>query len=125
LLSFSFLVLPVLLCSRAKRGDGVNTLDSGKMVGSVFVQDYDKPALSTKANWALILVNQDQFALVLSVGGHKVWVTKVANFARLPGTVAGWEWTTSKRRLPGSRPRGVNLEKYPSPKTVNSEFGRL
>jgi len=36
-------------------------------------------------------VSLDQYALVMSVGGHRIRIAKVPNFTPLQGTILGWE----------------------------------
>lgn len=88
-------------------------LDSGKMVGFVSIQDYDKARAFYEGKLGFDFVRQDQFALVMSVGGHKVRLTKIANFTPLPGTVLGWEVDDVQATAKWLKNRGVNLEKYP------------
>jgi len=33
----------------------------------------------------------DQYALVVSVGGHRIRIAKVENFTPLEGTILGWK----------------------------------
>jgi hypothetical protein len=58
-------------------------------------------------------VSQDQFALVMSVGGHKIRMTRIPNFTPAPGTVLGWEVDDIQAAASWLKNRGVNLEKYP------------
>jgi len=88
-------------------------LDSGKMVGFVSIQDYDKARAFYEGKLGFDFVSQDQFALVMSVGGHKVRMTKIENFTPLPGTVLGWEVGDVQATATWLKNRGVNLEKYP------------
>ena len=69
-------------------------------------------------------MSEDQFPLVMSAGGRKMRVTKIPNFTPLPGTVPGWEVDDTHAPASWLKNRGVDLEKFLSPKTVNSEFGR-
>jgi hypothetical protein len=59
------------------------------------------------------LSNLDQFALVMSVGGHRIRIAKVPNFKPLQGTILGWEVENIAAIVIWLRDRGVVTEKYP------------
>jgi len=77
-------------------------LDSAKMVGFVATTDYDKARAFYEGKLGFEFVSLDQFALVVSVGGHKIRIAKIPNFTPLQGTILGWEVE--------SRPRTRNLD---------------
>jgi catechol 2,3-dioxygenase-like lactoylglutathione lyase family enzyme len=88
-------------------------LASGKLVGFVPTTDYDKARAFYENKLGLEFVSLDQFALVMSVGGHKIRIAKVPNFTPLQGTILGWEVQDIKAAAAWLRDRGVTLEKYP------------
>jgi hypothetical protein len=66
-------------------------LASGKIVGFVPTKDYDKARAFYEGNLGFEFISLDQYALVMSVGGHKIRIAKVSNFTPLQGTILGWE----------------------------------
>ena len=81
-------------------------LAQGKMVGFVPTKDYEKSR-------GFDFISLDQYALVMSVGGHKIRIAKVPNFTPLQGTILGWEVQDIQGVATWLRERGVTLEKYP------------
>ena len=55
----------------------------------------------------------DQYALVASIGGHNVRISKVPNFTPREGTSLGWEVANIEEAVDWLRARGVSLEEYP------------
>lgn len=88
-------------------------LASAKIVGFVPVRDYDQARAFYGDKLGFDFVSVDQYALVMSVGGHKIRMTKMPNFAPLQGTILGWEVDNIESTTKWLRDRGVNLEKYP------------
>lgn len=88
-------------------------LASGKLIGFVPTTDYDKARAFYENKLGLEFVSLDQFALVMSVGGHKIRIAKVPNFTPLQGTILGWEVQDIEAVAAWLRDRGVTLEKYP------------
>ena len=88
-------------------------LASGKMVGFVPTKDYDKARAFYEGNLGCEFISLDQYALVMSVGGHKIRIAKVPNFTPLQGTILGWEVDNIEAIVTWLRDRGVVLEKYP------------
>jgi catechol 2,3-dioxygenase-like lactoylglutathione lyase family enzyme len=88
-------------------------LDSGKMAGFVPTKDYDKARAFYEGKLGFNFVSLDQFALVVSVGGHKIRIAKIPNFTPLQGTILGWEVNDIQSVATWLRDRGVTLEKYP------------
>jgi hypothetical protein len=64
-------------------------LASGKIVGFVPTKDYDKARAFYEGNLGFEFISLDQYALVMSVGGHKIRIAKVPNFTPLQGTILG------------------------------------
>jgi len=88
-------------------------LASGKIVGFVPTKDYDKARAFYEGNLGFEFISLDQYALVMSVGGHKIRIAKVPNFIPLQGTILGWEVENIEAVVTWLRDRGVVLEKYP------------
>ena len=88
-------------------------LASGKMVGFVPTKDYDKARAFYEGKLEFEFVSLDQYALVMSVGGHRIRIAKVHNFTPLKGTILGWEVKNIETVVTWLRDRGVPSEKYP------------
>lgn len=88
-------------------------LDSGKMIGFVITNDYDKARAFYEGKLGFEFVSLDQFALVMRVGGHQIRISKLQNFKPRQGTVLGWEVADIKKAVTWLASRGVALEKYP------------
>jgi catechol 2,3-dioxygenase-like lactoylglutathione lyase family enzyme len=88
-------------------------LASGKMAGFVPTKDYDKARAFYEGKLGFDFVSLDQFALVVSVGGHKIRIAKIPNFTPLQGTILGWEVQDIQSVATWLRDRGITLEKYP------------
>ena len=88
-------------------------LASGKIVGFVPTKDYDKARAFYEGNLGFEFISLDQYALVMSVGGHKIRIAKVSNFIPLQGTILGWEVENIETIVTWLRDKGVVLEKYP------------
>ena len=88
-------------------------LASGKMVGFVPTKDYDKARAFYEGKLEFEFVSLDQYALVVSVGGHRIRIAKVPNFTPLQGTILGWEVKNIETVVIWLRDRGVPPEKYP------------
>lgn len=88
-------------------------LASGKLTGFIPTKDYDKARAFYVDKLGFDFVSLDQFALVLSLGGHKFRVSKVPNFTPLQGTILGWEVADIEPVVRWLAERGVATEKYP------------
>ena len=88
-------------------------LASGKLTGFIPTKDYDKARAFYVDKLAFEFVSLDQYALVLSLGGHKFRVSKVPNFTPLQGTILGWEVQNVEDVVRWLAGRGVATEKYP------------
>jgi catechol 2,3-dioxygenase-like lactoylglutathione lyase family enzyme len=88
-------------------------LASGKMVGFVPTKDYEKARAFYEGRLGFDFVSLDQYALVVSVGGHKIRIAKVPNFTPLQGTILGWEVSSIDAVVTWLREKGVVTEKYP------------
>jgi catechol 2,3-dioxygenase-like lactoylglutathione lyase family enzyme len=88
-------------------------LATAKMVGFVPTTDYDQARAFYEGKLEFDFVSLDQYALVVSVGGHHIRIAKVPNFTPLEGTILGWEVNNIRTIVTWLRERGVSLEKYP------------
>ena len=88
-------------------------LDSAKMVGFIPTTDYDKARAFYEGKLGFQFVSLDQYALVVSVGGHRIRIAKVPDFTPLQGTILGWEVADISYAAIWLRDRGVPTEKYP------------
>ena len=87
-------------------------LGSGKMVGFVPTKDYEESRGFYVDKLGFEFVSLDQFALVVSIGGHKIRIAKVPNFSPLQGTILGWEVENIEQVVQWLAERGVLTEKY-------------
>lgn len=88
-------------------------LGSGKMVGFVPTNDYEKSREFYVDKLGFEFVSLDQFALVVSIGGHRIRIAKVPNFTPLQGTILGWEVENIEQVVQWLAERGAPTEKYP------------
>jgi catechol 2,3-dioxygenase-like lactoylglutathione lyase family enzyme len=88
-------------------------LASGKMVGFIPTKDYEKARAFYEGKLGFEFVSLDQFALVLSIGGHKIRISKIPNFTPLQGTILGWEVQDIEAVARWLRDNGVAPEKFP------------
>ena len=88
-------------------------LASARIVGFVPTKDYDKARAFYEGKLGFEFVSLDQYALVMSVGGHKIRIAKVPNFTPLQGTILGWEVQDIEAVVTWLTSRGVTTEKYP------------
>jgi catechol 2,3-dioxygenase-like lactoylglutathione lyase family enzyme len=86
---------------------------SAKMVGFIPTTDYDKARAFYEGKLGFTFVSLDQFALVMSIGGHRIRISKMPNFKPLQGTILGWEVQDIESVAAWLRDRGVPPEKYP------------
>ena len=86
---------------------------NGKLVGFLITTDYDKARAFYETKLGFEYVSQDQFALVMRVGGHHIRITKAKSFTPLQGTVLGWEVDDVTAAVKWLASRGVATEKYP------------
>jgi catechol 2,3-dioxygenase-like lactoylglutathione lyase family enzyme len=88
-------------------------LESGKMVGFVPTTDYDRARAFYVDKLGCAFISLDQFALVVSIGGHMIRIAKIPNFKPLQGTILGWEVQNIEDVVRWLSARGVATEKYP------------
>jgi catechol 2,3-dioxygenase-like lactoylglutathione lyase family enzyme len=88
-------------------------LASGKLVGFIPTRDYDKARAFYEGKLGFEFISLDQFALVMSIGGHRIRIAKVPNFTPLQGTILGWEVENIAAVAAWLGEKGVALEKYP------------
>lgn len=96
-------------------------LDSAKMVGFIPTTNYDQARAFYEGKLGFQFVSLDQYALVVSVGGHRIRIAKVPNFTPLQGTILGWEVADIVSAAVWLRDRGIPTEKYPF--VQDREFG--
>lgn len=87
--------------------------DSAKLVGFIPTKDCDQARAFYEGKLGFQFISLDQFALVLSVGGHKIRITKIPNFSPLQGTILGWEVQDVAATAHWLADRGVPPEKFP------------
>ena len=92
---------------------GTAMLESGKLVGFLFTQDYDRARAFYEGRLGCTFITQDQFALVLSLGGHKIRIVEMPNFTPSQATVLGWEVSNIEEVAAWLQQQGVPLQIYP------------
>ena len=85
----------------------------GRLVGFLFTNDYDQARAFYVDKLGCEFVSQDQFALVVTLGGHMIRIAKIPNFTPAQGTVLGWAVGEVEAVVGWLQERGVKLEKYP------------
>jgi catechol 2,3-dioxygenase-like lactoylglutathione lyase family enzyme len=91
----------------------VTVLETGKLTGFVPTLDYEKARAFYEGKLGFKFVSLDQFALVMSVGGHMIRISKLPSFAPLQATILGWQVDDIESVAKWLRDREVTLEKYP------------
>ena len=85
---------------------------SGKMIGFIPTTDYDRSRAFYEGKLGFEFVSLDQFAMVMTVGGHMVRIVKMP-FTPSPATILGWEVADVPAVAQWLSERGVATEKYP------------
>jgi catechol 2,3-dioxygenase-like lactoylglutathione lyase family enzyme len=88
-------------------------LAAAKLVGFVPTKDYEQARGFYEGKLGLEFVSQDQFALVVRSGEHKIRIAKIPNFTPLQGTILGWEVADIEKAAVWLHERGVATEKFP------------
>lgn len=88
-------------------------LASGTLVGFLATTDYDRARTFYEQKLGLEFVSLDQFALVMTVGGHQIRIAKAESFTPFHGTVLGWDVPDIEATVDGLASRGVAFEQYP------------
>jgi catechol 2,3-dioxygenase-like lactoylglutathione lyase family enzyme len=88
-------------------------LAAAKMVGFLLTKDYDKARAFFEGQLGFQFVSLDQFALVMSIGGHNIRIVKVPSFTPLQSTVLGWDVANIQAIVAWLNKQGVACEKYP------------
>jgi catechol 2,3-dioxygenase-like lactoylglutathione lyase family enzyme len=88
-------------------------LSAAKMVGFLITTDYEKARAFFEGTLGCEFVSQDQFALVVKLGGHQIRISKTPEFTPLRNTVLGWEVSNLENVVDDLSKRGVVFEKYP------------
>jgi hypothetical protein len=110
---FIFGVGQVTAFPSPRAAEGVNMLDSGKMVVFVSTQDYDNARALYEGKLESVFVSQDQFCFGDERGWPQDSDDENTDFTPLPGTILGWEVEDIQATATWLKNRGVNLEKYP------------
>ncbi len=82
-------------------------------MGFVPTKDYERARAFYEGKLGFEFVSQDQFALVVRVGGHMIRIVKMPNYTPLQGTILGWEVKDIKAAATWLKKRGVAPEKFP------------
>jgi catechol 2,3-dioxygenase-like lactoylglutathione lyase family enzyme len=88
-------------------------LSSGKLMGFLFTADYDRARNFFVNKLGCEFVSQDQFALVVTLGGSMIRIAKIPVFNPAAGTVLGWEVKDIEAIVDWLTVQGVALERYP------------
>jgi catechol 2,3-dioxygenase-like lactoylglutathione lyase family enzyme len=88
-------------------------LSSGKLVAFLFTTDYDRARDFFVNKLGCQFVSHDQFALVVTLAGSTIRITKIPDFTPAKGTVLGWEVKNIEAIVDWLTKQGVTLEKYP------------
>ena len=88
-------------------------LATAKMVGFFLIKDYEKSKAFFETKLGFKFISLDQFALVMSTGGHNIRIVKVPNFTPLQSTVLGWDVADIQAVVIWLKQQGVTCEKYP------------
>jgi catechol 2,3-dioxygenase-like lactoylglutathione lyase family enzyme len=88
-------------------------LASAKLVGFVPTKDYEQARAFYQGKLGFDFVSLDQYALVMSVGGHMIRIAKIPDFTPLQGTILGWEVNDISAAATWLKERGVPPEKFP------------
>lgn len=88
-------------------------LDSGKMVGFLVTEDYDRARAFYESKLGFQFVSVDQYALVMTTGKNMIRIVKLPGFAAARYTVLGWEVENIEAIVVWLRDRGVEFEEYP------------
>ncbi len=86
---------------------------SGKLMGFIPTTDYDRARAFYEGNLGCEFVSLDQFAMVMTIGGHMLRIVKMPGFTPLPGTLLGWQVQDVRAVAQWLNDRGVVFEKYP------------
>jgi predicted enzyme related to lactoylglutathione lyase len=87
-------------------------LASGKLVGFVPTADYGRARAFYEAQLGFEYIRLDQFALVMSVGGHMIRISKVPKLTPSQTTILGWEVSGIDAVARWLNDRRVTREKY-------------
>jgi catechol 2,3-dioxygenase-like lactoylglutathione lyase family enzyme len=88
-------------------------LASGKLVGFILTRDYNKARAFYEGKLGFEFISLDQYALVMSIGGHRIRISKIQDFTPLQGTILGWEVGDIAAVATWLGSKGVALERYP------------
>jgi catechol 2,3-dioxygenase-like lactoylglutathione lyase family enzyme len=103
----------VLFLARKPAVSEETMLASGKMVGFIPTKDYEKARAFYEGKLGFEFISLGEYALVMSIGGHKIRIAKIPNFTPLQGTILGWEVENIAAVVAWLRDKGVATEKFP------------
>jgi catechol 2,3-dioxygenase-like lactoylglutathione lyase family enzyme len=106
-------VIVVLFLNLKKTVSEATMLAAAKMVGFLLTKDYDKARAFFEGQLGFQFISLDQFALVMSIGGHNIRIVRVPNFTPLQSTVLGWDVLDIQAVVAWLNQQGVACEKYP------------
>lgn len=88
-------------------------LDSGRMVGFVATQDYDRAIEFYENKLGFQFVSLDQYALVMNTGKNMIRISKIKDFTPAQYTVLGWEVENIEAIVTSMKERGIAFGDYP------------
>lgn len=88
-------------------------LENAKLMGFLATQDFERAQEFLVGKLGGEFVSQDQFALVVRIGGNHLRIVKIAEFEPVKWTVLGWEVDDVTETVKRFAERGVVTEKYP------------
>lgn len=88
-------------------------LAQSKLVGFIPTKDYAAARAFYEGKLQFQFVSQDQFALVVRVGGNSIRIVKLPNYTPLQATILGWEVQNVPETVKWLASCGVATEKYP------------
>jgi catechol 2,3-dioxygenase-like lactoylglutathione lyase family enzyme len=88
-------------------------LSSAKLIGFLCTVDYDRARGFFVDKLGCEFVDQNQFALVVALGGNQIRITKVPDFVPVERSVLGWEVTNIAATVDWLTKQGVRFERYP------------
>ena len=87
-------------------------LGSNKLIAFVGTRDANRAKGFYRDTLGLRLVSEEGPAVVFDVGGTMLRVTSVAEVAKAPYTVLGWEVANARETVLALLKRGVKFERY-------------
>jgi catechol 2,3-dioxygenase-like lactoylglutathione lyase family enzyme len=88
-------------------------LRSAQLIGFLCTVDYDRARDFFVNKLGCEFVDQNQFALVVALGGNQIRITKIPDFVPAERTILGWEVTNIVAHVDWLTKQGVTFERYP------------